>query len=332
MKKIKILISLLIIFTLQVNVVHAQSIEQNEMSPYNRLEEKIELKKGPVLEINNTYNPLFLEFTNKKDAFSYVKDNYDEILLEISEKEKLDSLNYSNWEKYYLSLQNNYIFSENTPYKLDDIMFLNEFFVVCENEEINQKALEIIKKENYSINELENYIPYTSPILKTKTKIKIQATNFSYNKSAAINYAKTYGPNYNKKYTYYSGKDCTNFASQVLFAGGAPKDSTWKPYTATWTAAHNFTVYWYSRSNSQYATGSFNSLTANCSPGDFIIGDWERDGRYNHVAFVAASGKKTSAGYYDLTIAQHTSNYCAKISSSACGWENTSGLYVRIRF
>ena len=90
----------------------------------------------------------------------------------------------------------------------------------------------------------------------------------------------------NKKYTYYSGKDCTNFASQVLFAGGAPKDSTWKPYTATWTAAHNFTVYWYSRSNSQYATGSFNSLTANCSPGDFIIGDWERDGRYNHVAFV----------------------------------------------
>ena len=269
MKKIKILISLLVIFTLQVNVVHAQSIEQNEMSPYNRLEEKIELKKGPVLEINNTYNPLFWEFTNKKDAFSYVKDNYDEILLEISEKEKLDSLNYSNWEKYYLSLQNNYIFSENTPYKLDDIMFLNEFFVVCENEEINQKALEIIKKENYSINELENYIPYTSPILK---------------------------------------------------------------YTATWTAAHNFTVYWYSRSNSQYATGSFNSLTANCSPGDFIIGDWERDGRYNHVAFVAASGKKTSAGYYDLTIAQHTSNYCAKISSSACGWENTSGLYVRIRF
>ena len=165
MKKIKILISLLVIFTLQVNVVHAQSIEQNEMSPYNRLEEKIELKKGPVLEINNTYNPLFWEFTNKKDAFSYVKDNYDEILLEISEKEKLDSLNYSNWEKYYLSLQNNYIFSENTPYKLDDIMFLNEFFVVCENEEINQKALEIIKKENYSINELENYIPYTSPIL-----------------------------------------------------------------------------------------------------------------------------------------------------------------------
>ena len=45
MKKIKILISLLVIFTLQVNVVHAQSIEQNEMSPYNRLEEKIELKK-----------------------------------------------------------------------------------------------------------------------------------------------------------------------------------------------------------------------------------------------------------------------------------------------
>ena len=67
--------------------------------------------------------------------------------------------------------------------------------------------------------------------------------------------------------------------------------------------------------------------------GDFIIADWEKDGRYNHVAFVVASGEiKPSSGYYDVTIAQHTSNYCAKVSSSVNGWENTSGTYVRIRF
>lgn len=329
MKKIKMFISILVILALHVNIVHAQSTEQNELSPYNRLEEKIELKKGPVLEIDNTSNPLFWEFKNEQDAFSYVKNNYNEILLEISEKENLDPLDFSNWEKYYSALQNDYIFNEDTKYNLDDIMFLNEFFVVCENKEINQKALKIIEEDNYSISELENYIPYTSPILKTK--IIPYAANFSYNKNAAISYAKTYGPNFNRNYNYYTS-DCTNFASQVLLAGGAPKNSTWQPYTASWTAAHNFTTYWYSRSNSQYATGSFNTLTANCSAGDFIIGDWEKDGRYNHVAFVVASGSKTSAGYYDLTIAQHTSDYCAKVSSSKCGWENTSGRYVRIRF
>ena len=41
------------------------------------------------------------------------------------------------------------------------------------------------------------------------------------------------------------------------------------------------------------------------------IADWEKDGRYNHVAFVVASGSKISSGYDDVTIAQHTSNCCA---------------------
>lgn len=33
------------------------------------------------------------------------------------------------------------------------------------------------------------------------------------------------------------------------------------------------------------------------------IADWEKDGRYNHVAFVVASGSKISSGYDDVTIA-----------------------------
>ena len=53
------------------------------------------------------------------------------------------------------------------------------------------------------------------------------------------------------------------------------------------------------------------------------IADWEKDGRYNHVAFVVASGSKISSGYDDVTIAQHTSNCCARVTSSVTGWGNT---------
>ena len=54
------------------------------------------------------------------------------------------------------------------------------------------------------------------------------------------------------------------------------------------------------------------------------IADWEKDGRYNHVAFVVASGSKISSGYDDVTIAQHTSNCCARVTSFVNGWGNTS--------
>lgn len=56
------------------------------------------------------------------------------------------------------------------------------------------------------------------------------------------------------------------------------------------------------------------------------IADWEKDGRYNHVAFVVASGTKISSGYDDVTIAQHTSNCCARVTSFVTGLGNTSAV------
>ena len=56
------------------------------------------------------------------------------------------------------------------------------------------------------------------------------------------------------------------------------------------------------------------------------IADWEKDGRYNHVAFVVASGSKICSGYDDLTIAQQTSNCCARVTSFVKGWGNTSAV------
>jgi hypothetical protein len=45
---------------------------------------------------------------------------------------------------------------------------------------------------------------------------------FSYDRSAAISYAKKYWQNYNPKYANYKdqGGDCANFVSQCMIAGG----------------------------------------------------------------------------------------------------------------
>ena len=44
--------------------------------------------------------------------------------------------------------------------------------------------------------------------------------SFSYNPSAAVNYALKYCRDYNPSYNSYYGVDCANFVSQCLIAGG----------------------------------------------------------------------------------------------------------------
>ena len=56
---------------------------------------------------------------------------------------------------------------------------------------------------------------------------------FAYSPQKAITYSNTYAINPNKMntlgvgYNVYS-RDCTNFVSQCLYAGGLSQDSTWK--------------------------------------------------------------------------------------------------------
>ncbi len=109
-------------------------------------------------------------------------------------------------------------------------------------------------------------------------------------------------------------------------------DSDWKPYNSRWINAHSFVLYWYMKTNASNGYPSFHSISGTVRSGDVIGADWQGDGRYDHNAYVYASGSKTSKGYYDITIAQHSSNYCAKVSSSENGWEShKTGLYVRLR-
>jgi hypothetical protein len=88
------------------------------------------------------------------------------------------------------------------------------------------------------------------------------STNSSYNRAAAKSYIESYVTTPNTSYAWFGndGGDCTNFASQVLRAGGMSFTSTsssptynhWYYYnstwgtgrTSTWTDAHYFRQHW----------------------------------------------------------------------------------------
>lgn len=303
---------------------------KNKFCPYQELSEIIPLVEGENLIIQGTNNPLFWEFANYDQAFMEIINYEASMLSSISTRANLETLNKNNWKIYFEEFKNLYSPKDGENTNRDNLI-LNQFFTVCENHEINKEAKALYSQPNYDLVELACSLPYTSPIIDIVSDelSKTPSTYYIPNLSAAINYAKKYASSPNTdSYNYYSGADCTNFASQILKAGGKSTDSQWKPYTSKWINAHSFTLYWYMKNGAHNGYGSFNAVSANVRAGDFISYDSDNDGRYNHVGFVVSTGSKTSAGYYDITIAQHTSNYCAKVSSSVNNWEKSSGLYV----
>ncbi len=157
------------------------------------------------------------------------------------------------------------------------------------------------------------------------------------NLTAAQNYAAKYAVNPNDYYgvsrTWYGvTADCTNFASQIVLAGGLSmnySDST--SYGWWWRAKGNASISWvrastfakYMRSN--YNTIHWSSLKANVSAGDCIGYDEAADGDMDHIGFVHSKSGSS------IRIAQHSSNYLKWDSDT--GWpglENGMTRFYRI--
>lgn len=310
------------------------TLDNETNCPYIELNEKIPLVNDKAVYMEGTKNSLYWEFEDINNAFEIVKELCGDDLQQIQLEYKLGAFSTGTWKKYFDAFVDKY--TEYGMLENEKIKLLHQFFTVCENHEINTEIMSLYSKKDTNQIELICYLPYTSPIVqKTRDKIneEISQTRVS-NLSAAISYAKKYASTPNTgKYSYYKGKDCTNFVSQILVAGGYKTNSDWKPYTAKWNAAHNFVLYWYMKLEANNGYPSFNSMSGSLKAGNVIGADWDSDGRYNHCAFVVASGSKTSNGYYDVTIAQHSPNYCEKVSSSKNSWETkTKGVYVRLPF
>lgn len=143
---------------------------------------------------------------------------------------------------------------------------------------------------------------YIQSVIKGIEKKASLRSQLSYNYSLlnAIIYSESYSSNpttccvhgstcgmlvdtskYNSAYQHYvygsNHKDCANFVSQILCAGGIPTDNTWYATSLAWINVSALT---------QYMTN--NGYWTNISPSSIFVGDFISFSSSSHVALIAA--------------------------------------------
>lgn len=132
----------------------------------------------------------------------------------------------------------------------------------------------------------------------------------AYNLEAAQEYASAYAMVNNYSYPEY-GADCTNFASQILFAGGFNTTSLWNIWAGpgtiawqTWVNAGAFCTYWGDhRGYIGKTCTSLAEINKNSKPGDFLVWRNKTTLEYEHTQFVQTKVN----GYIYCT--QHSPSY-----------------------
>ena len=83
----------------------------------------------------------------------------------------------------------------------------------------------------------------TSGFFSNNNNIQNRSSNFNVTEACA--YAETFALNPNPNYKYFEdiGGDCTNFASQILYAGGIKQTKAWIPYTNPWVRVEDLYLY-----------------------------------------------------------------------------------------
>jgi len=131
----------------------------------------------------------------------------------------------------------------------------------------------------------------------------LPATVYVYNRTAAYNYAEDHWSNYNNWYKDFCqpglGGDCANFASQVVLAGGYPKqwsssyqwwynhNGTQNPGNDTWSTS--WINVWSQKLALDYHYGYFTGSASNLKVGDLVYMDWTGDGTWDHVTIVVVA-------------------------------------------
>lgn len=131
----------------------------------------------------------------------------------------------------------------------------------------------------------------------------------------SYNYAKKYWNTKNKNYEYYSGRNCANFVSQCLVAGGILTNSTWKNKSYAFVNCTGLKNYFI---NNYKVTYKSNPSASNIKAGDVI---YTNGG--SHVMFVMKVSGNT------VYASGNTNNRdCIAMSTrSICGVLQTSKLF-----
>lgn len=190
--------------------------------------------------------------------------------------------------------------------------------------------------------EIQQELQAETKVLSEKEQASLQdistrATTSSFNRTAMYNYAYN---NYNKRPSQWGnfdgmGGDCTNFVSQIIYAGGAPFDTTGS-YTwyykgmsnraPSWTSVsslHNYLV------NNDYIgpQGKVDSSNAAyiAAIGDVIQIDFGMDGTYDHSTSIVHHQTSITS---QTTVAAHTNdrwNYPISNYSGTKRWIHLTG-------
>jgi hypothetical protein len=182
---------------------------------------------------------------------------------------------------------------------------------------------------------------------------------FAYNGAAAAAYADTYWQNYNPAWPSFAnrGGDCTNFASQALYAGGIAMrpsppysgDASWYmlkkknqrwSYALSWINAQDQSIFalqylpGVTEVASYYGLAPGKTAADNAGQGDIVLYDWNDDGVYDHEAIIAASDGANPDGTanWDLVDAHTNNRYHAywTLAQYNASWATTRIVVLHI--
>ena len=308
------------------------------------------------LEYDGQKISLFCEYEDEESAMDNFISKNQEILSYVENKHSIESLNKNNLEKY-----NEYIILILDERNLDEDLLKQAdnftiFFGLYEDKYRNEEIIETVNtmkrqrtnyKDDLLANKLNGLTPYYSEKLELESNIVPYVVS-GLNKSDATAYAKKWARSYNtSKYKKYEGKDCTNFVSQILEAGGISQNNTGDPSTGwwhekngifhknsvSWTSASTFATYW----GVTYSSFDIKGWADSLYEGDIVAFDKNKDGLWDHLGYVTERGTPMTASaqtdtmsvkFRDIRIAQHSSNYENWISSDENGWENGFGTWI----
>ena len=199
---------------------------------YDKNKEKIEDYKI-YIEINDVNihgDNIYINVTYGEDLV--LKSSLDIVQKIRNQEHKVLAKNMKN----KLIVMNDYYNDElaDEIFKVSDSEFKTNKRVKTINKKLEEKTIEF----NKNIKEIDKLVKRHKKNLNNALKINnIQERKYpAYNGIKARNYALRYAKNYNPEYQDYNGRggDCTNFASQCIYAGGIPTDNVWYKDSHAW--------------------------------------------------------------------------------------------------
>lgn len=297
--------------------VHAAEYEPLEIGMYDN-----------SFQIDGQEIILFETFRDNDLAYQAIVGKYETELNGLMVDYSLEPISPNNVQSYNTACSIEV--AENTN---DDLIqlysYLDAYLFRYENDSIIELSTQYnLTGDQNILLEIDLRTPYTSNKVYNRP---VSNRYVSFNVNNAVAYAKKHTYTHNPAYRSY-GSDCTNFASQIAFAGGIPitnganMDTGWYAYSATWVNANRF-ANWYGIWNSSKSHSWF---SVQASRGDFVALDYDSNGKWDHIGFVVdkdnyqgtyTNSYGKSETYYDYRIAQHTSDYDSWASWDSCSWE-----------